>query len=559
VITAGAITAVTVLNGGYGYLPGDTIVFTDPGSKGIAGATLVAGGANYRAGDLAWAIADATGSGGLITLGLVANAVIVIGVGAAGKNYTSPVVVISSASGSGGAVSLTLSAATVGSGATATFTLQNDNNYPGCSAYFVQRQWYAGSAAKPENFWASKIAAFNNFTKATPIQASDAISATIASTQVNAIKSLVPMPSGLIALTSGGAFLISGGSVGAGGIPAAVTPSSITAQPQASNGASDLPPIVINYDVVFGQQKGSIVRDLSYNFYVNIYTGTDLTVMSNHLFTNHTLREWAYAEEPYKIIWCVRSDGILLSLTYLKQEEVFGWTRHDTAGQFQSVCTVSEGTVDATYFVVRRFLNGAWCYTIERMADRALVDGNAELGQPANILNAWCVDCGLSYAGAPVTTVAGLGHLNGQTVAILADGNVVTPQVVSGGAISLAQPASHVVVGLPYTCQLRTLAIDVGENTPGGSKQGQLKKVGAVTVLVKDSRGIKAGRTLNTLVPVKEWNSNVPLGGPLPLVTGQQRIIMDPAYDDQGQYWLTVSDPVPATVLGVVPEVTWGS
>jgi hypothetical protein len=74
------------------------------------------------------------------------------------------------------------------------------------------------------------------------------------------------------------------------------------------------------------------VRDLSYNFYVNIYTGTDMTVLSNHLFADRTLREWAYAEEPYKIVWAVRDDGILLGYTYMKDQEVYAWTRHDTQG-----------------------------------------------------------------------------------------------------------------------------------------------------------------------------------------------------------------------------------
>ncbi len=518
-------------------------------------------------------------------------------------------------------------------------------NNPSTTTYFAQRQFFAASASLPETFWASKIGAFGNFDKSQPVQASDAITATIASTQVNAIKHMVPMSTGIVMLSSGGAWLVSGGTVGQGGVPGAITPSAIVAQPQAYNGCSDLPPIVVNADLLFVQAKGSIVRDLSYNFYVNIYTGQDVTVLSNHLFAGHTIREWAFSEEPYKIIWAVRDDGILLAFTYMKDQEVFAWTRHDTNGLYQSVCTVSEGTIDAAYFVVKRRLGaGTWSYTIERMADRSLIDGNAELGIPSNIENAWCVDCGLSlpqpapaanltiqaggnvvgasllfgadanvfgsgnvgsvlrangghatitnYFGPelvqgtvtipfpvvpndpssttigaasgnwtvtpPVTTVSGLAHLNGMTVAIMADGNVVARQVVSGGAVTLATAASSVVVGLPYQCQLQTLSLDVGEGGPGGSVQGKLKKVQAVSVLVKDTRGIKAGRTPQTLVPIKEWSSAINLGGPLPLVTGLQRVIMDPLYEQFGRFWLQVDDPVPATVLGLVPEVAFG-
>ena len=64
-------------------------------------------------------------------------------------------------------------------------------------------------------------------------------------------------------------------------------------------------------------------------------------MLSNHLFTGYTLKEWAWAEEPYKIVWAIRNDGALLSLTYLKEQDVYAWARHDTFGLYQSVCSVS--------------------------------------------------------------------------------------------------------------------------------------------------------------------------------------------------------------------------
>lgn len=528
------------------------------------------------------------------------------------------------------------------------------SNYPGVTTYYSQRQWFGATADDPETFYATKVANFANMDTSIPTQPSDAITDTLASTQVNAIKSFTPMPSGLIAFASSGAWLISGGGVNQGGIPTAISPSSIVAQPQAFNGANDLSPIVANYDVLFGNPFG-YVRDFSYNFYVNIYTGTDMTVLSNHLFSGRVIREWAYAEEPYKIIWCVRDDGILLGFTYLKEQDVYAWSRHDTNGLFKSVCVVKEtvpttsgGTVStavvyATYFVVKRLLGGGWAYTIERLADRFAIEGNPALGIPANVENAWCVDCGLAlpqpqpnadlYMGAgaqtigasvtvtadgavfssgnvgavirafagkatvtaytdtahvtatitapfptmpndpyltplpaqngawtmtqPVTTVANLGYLDGMTVGILADGNVMAQQVVSGGQVTLPIAASSIVVGLPFQCQLQTLALDTGDG-PQGTVQGKRKKITAVTIRVRDTRGIKVGRTPATVVPVKEWNSTIPMGGPLPLVTGDQRVVLDQLFDTQGSFWMQVDDPVPATVLGVFPELAFG-
>jgi hypothetical protein len=56
---------------------------------------------------------------------------------------------------------------------------------------------------------------------------------------------------------------------------------------QVYNGCSDVPPVVVNRDILYVQAKGSSVRDLAYNEFVKIYTGSDLSVLSSHLFFGH--------------------------------------------------------------------------------------------------------------------------------------------------------------------------------------------------------------------------------------------------------------------------------
>jgi hypothetical protein len=161
---------------------------------------------------------------------------------------------------------------------------------------------------------------------------------------------MVPMPGGMVVLTGGGAWQLNGG-----GGTAAITPIDQQATAQAYNGISPIvKAIPINYDILYVQRKGSIVRDLNYNFYTNIYTGQDLTVMSSHLFTGFTIERWAWAEEPYKLIWAVRDDGDLVSLTFMKEQDIWAWARHDTNGLFESVAVVTEPPVDAPYFITKR-------------------------------------------------------------------------------------------------------------------------------------------------------------------------------------------------------------
>lgn len=520
-------------------------------------------------------------------------------------------------------------------------------NNPITFCYYQQRAVYAGSTTQPTTFWMSQPGSFNNFNYSNPTQEDDSITDTIVSLQVNAIKSMVPMPGGLVMLTSKGAWQISGGSGGAGGT-VAITPINAIATPQAYNGASDVQPLVINYDIVYVQAKGSIVRDLSYNIYANIYTGTDISVLSNHLFLNYQITEWAYAEEPFKIVWAIRDDGTLLSLTFVKEQEIYGWAHSDTLGLFKSIASITEGQVDAVYTCAKRFIGGRWVQMIERFDDRMFTYSNANplsastLPIPcirANAESSWCVDCGtqstlvtpaatlsadtsygtvnfstdasvftsgdvgsiirmgggiaevtsfvsgLSVVGEwttspaatipndplntpipqdsgdwsitpPSTTFFNLDYLEGQTVSILADGGVVTPQTVVDGSITLQSPASLVTVGLGFRAQLQTMPLDVSES--GGTSQAKRKKISALTVLANNTRGLLAGSTFGSLTPIKELAPQTTLGQPIPLVTGQERIVMDPNWTVEGQICLQQDDPLPATILGVVPEITIG-
>lgn len=271
---------------------------------------------------------------------------------------------------------------TMGSGATATlFVSAETGTYPGVTAYFQQRRVYAASLNSPDTYWMSQTGLFSNMDSSIPVTDSDAIIGTPWAQQVNGIQFLVPMPGGLVTLTGKGAWQVNGGSA------AAITPSNQNAVPQAYNGCNDtVNPLTINYDILYVQAKGSIVRDLSYNFYTNIYTGTDLTILSNHLFLNKQVVQWAYAEEPYKLIWVVMSDGTMLCLTYLKEQEIYAWSRHDTNGLFVSVCSVTEPPVDAIYTIVQRYVQGAWRYYSERMNNRVW----------SQVEDAFCIDSGLT-------------------------------------------------------------------------------------------------------------------------------------------------------------------
>lgn len=322
---------------------------------------------------------------------------------------------------------------TIGSGATAKLEVgPSSGTFPSVVTYFQQRRVYASSLNKPDTYWMSQPGLFTNMDSSIPVTDGDSITGTPWALQVNGIQFMVPMPGGLVVLTGKGAWQVNGGSA------AAITPSNQSAVPQAYNGCHNLiAPIPNNYDILYVQSKGSIVRDLAYNFFTNIYTGTDITVLSNHLFTNYELVQWAWAEEPYKLLWVVRSDGTLLCLTYLKEQEVWSWTRHDTDGLFVSVCSVTELPVDATYVVVQRYVLNEWRYYVERMNDRIWT----------NVEDAFCVDAGVSTAlRQPDATLNPL-HAQGVSQTFTASSGVFSSDDI--GSIIRVDGGQAVVISVP--------------------------------------------------------------------------------------------------------------
>lgn len=348
-------------------------VHRDPFARGaIASVTPTAGGASYSQSTTTTTINTGTGTGGIVLPIVVANHVVAFIVQNGGKNYVQGDTITINSSGSG-------------HGATATVTVGPvTGTYPAVCAYFQQRRAYAYTLNAPDTYFMSQPGAFNNMDSSIPVTDSDAIVGSPWSQQIDGIQFLVPMPGGLIILTGRGAWQLTGTNGGA------LTPSDQVATPQAYNGCHfHIPPIVINYDILYVQSKGSIIRDLSYNFFVNIYTGTDMTVLSEHLFNFHQMQQWAYAEEPFKLVWIVRDDGAMLSLTYLKEQDIYGWARHDTNGIFICVCSITEPPVDALYVITQRYISGegVWVYYSERMDNRnwQIVESN------------FCVDAGLQY------------------------------------------------------------------------------------------------------------------------------------------------------------------
>ena len=282
------------------------------------------------------------------------------------------------------------------------------NNYPGAVSYFEQRRCFAGTTNSPQNLWMTKSGTESNLQYSLPTRDDDAISFRVAAREANTIRHVVPLTS-LILLTSSAEWRVTSLNSDA------ITPSTVSVRPQSYIGAANTQPVIINNNLIYAAARGGHMRELAYNWQASGYVTGDLSLRAPHLFDNKTIVDMAYCKSPQPIVWSISSDGKLLGLTYVPEQQVGAWHRHDTDGTFESCCVVAEGNEDYLYLVVKRTINGSSVRYIERLASR----------QWTSQSDAFYVDCGATFNGlnttaTTVTVTGGTDWVIGETVTITA-------------------------------------------------------------------------------------------------------------------------------------------
>jgi hypothetical protein len=499
--------------------------------------------------DITTSIADATGTGAIIrpVVTVVGGVAGVRGyeVVKGGSGYTAPVITVVRSGGPGVNATSTVTLSTSSPTSTAL--------YPVTVTYFQQRKVFGGSTSFPNTLWMTKPGSYQNMDVSLVSRDDDALTLPLVSDQVNAINNMVSVTSGLLVFTNYGIWLVNGGQVGA-----AVTPNQILASAQDYGGSADIQPLKVLYEVLYIQAKGNVVRNLSFNFQTNVFQGNDLTIFSNHFFTGFTTLRWTYADSPWKIVWAVRSDGALLSMTYLKEQELFGWTKHDTDGLFSSICSITQSNIDAVYFIVKRTIGGNVLAYVEKLASRMLSDSR---------VNGWFLDSALQTTlGAPTATITGLWHLEGKVVGGLVGGLTEGAHTVTNGTITLSATAGAgtvVTIGLPYQSQVKTLALDTSVSN---TIQGKRKNIPAYAIRMVDTYGLKIGSTTVSGNLFQAWKIDVQNfvgtikndGTNGSLYSGDLRRTISEGWNEQSQVLLEMDEPYPFHVTGIIPEFALG-
>lgn len=424
---------------------------------------------------------------------------------------------------------------------------------PSCVTFFSERLVFACTSYQPQTLWFSESGQFEAFAptdRGTEVLDTNAITITLASGQVNKVLWLAGQTK-LQVGTAGGEW-----SIGPAATSKAFAPDNVEARLQTSFGSDAVQPVTVGTSVLFAQRGGARVRELVYNFEIDGYIAKDLTLLAEHLpRTLGGVRQMAYQQEPFSVIWCAMGNGSLCALTYLRDQEVIGWARHQVGGTdafVESVAVIPGGPSgeDQLWLTVRRTVNGGTVRHVEFMENVFW----PATGQDKDGM--WFVDAGISGDFAsPVTSVTGLGHLEGETVAAVADGAVIPPRTVSGGAITLPIAASKVRVGLAYSSIMESLPVEF----PGqlGTIQGQVKRIHKITLRLLNSLGFRYSTPNDS--PEREAHfreAGMPMDSSPAFFTGDFHVLLDQSPNRQGVFRVRQAQPYPLNILAAMPEGT---
>ena len=413
-----------------------------------------------------------------------------------------------------------LKTAIAGVGATTEWQLgsfSGTTGYPRTVQLYQQRLVFAGTAEESQTIFLSKTADFFNFSATEPLGQQTgqrdssgrsivgeqifedaAISLTISSDTVDQIE-WVSEDQRLTIGTSGGIYQLYGSSD-----DLTLTPFNFSIT-KVSAWACDPTalPAKIGNNLLYVQNNGRKLRELAFDKLQDQYSAADLTLRSEDI-SETGLIATAYQDQPYSVLWCLRNDGRLAGLTYVDLLQMRAWHRHTIGGshtdatfgnhaKVESIASIPRGTHDQLYMIVKRDIDGGTKRYVEFL-ERYFV--------ASEILpsDAHFVDSGLEEPPSRTsasTAVSALDHLEGESVAILADAAVQPNKTVSSGAITLQTAATNFRVGFAYNSDIKTLPMVA--MTGQGTSVGNRKRIHRFTVRLLESLSFKFGTNANDL------------------------------------------------------------
>jgi len=401
--------------------------------------------------------------------------------------------------------------------------------YPGTVTLYEQRLFFGYTPHQPQTIWGSVSGDYENMLIGA--EASDALIYTLATSQV------IRWIFGDLLLfvgTSGGVFNISSGDVS---YP--LTPTNVVVRKHTNFGCNTISPVKMGNYLYYVQRNNLTLREYAYEFSKDAFLAHDTTLLAEHILKPE-VKEIAYQQSPYNLLYCVRSDGEVSIFTRNLIQEVMGWARISGSGKVESAAVIPRATGgDEVWFVFNRTVDGETKRYIEYLEEFSF----------ASLEDAFFVRSGLSHSGSPISTIEGLGHLEGEEVTILGDGAVFPNETVVGGEITISVACSKIHVGLPYEVSLKLQQLEFGSVL--GTAQAKIQRIARLGIKFYRSLGCSFGtKDRKDILPFR--STGMKMDEPPDLFTGSKIITFPKGYGREIKILVWQNQPLPLTILSMV-------
>lgn len=411
-------------------------------------------------------------------------------------------------------------------------------DYPRRVSFYEQRLVFAASISYPQYVWFSETGDYYNMSPGTA--GTDPIEVQIKSERNNQIQWLASGAK-LFVGSIGDEWTISGGSD-------YFAIETLQVNRYSAKGGETLKPVPIGSSVLFVERLGRVVNEFIYDYRTAGYNSVNLSILSPHLTDDYPIYRWSYQAVPNSIIWCVKTNGQAIALTFQREHQVTGWSVHETEGLFKDVCCIpdEDKRETNTWFLVERTINSSDVLYLERLTPEFMIQ-DAE--------DAWMVDSALEYdsPGVDITTVTGLDHLEGEEVAILTNGAVHARQTVTSGQIELNFASDRIIVGLPYTTRIIPLPLELAMKE--GSSVGRTQRTTNISVYLHRSLGMWIGRSEEEMEEVPFRVPTDLTGQGVPLFSGIRKVAFPEGYSNESLIVIEQRQPLPMLVVAIMDEL----
>jgi hypothetical protein len=390
--------------------------------------------------------------------------------------------------------------------------------YPKTGTFYQDRLCVGGSKSLPQGLWMSKTNQYSNFDDSETL-ATSAIGVFINTNNSNVIEDILGSHTFAVFTSSGVVTL-----------PfiddSPLTPSNVSFNQQSRNGIGKIRSKLFDNGVIYIDRGGKMIWSMRYDVQRAGYVFKDISLISQFLINTPvevgTYRNPDVDQGNFLIV--INADGTLAILQSIDEQNVQGWTSADTQGQFRHL----DNSEDQVYFIVERKSSFLTTFFLEKLSFNVKTDSAS-----------------VQTLGVPSTTITGLGHLEANTVKVIADGFNLQDRSVSGGQITVEHPVTNVEVGLNYIPKVIPMPLSI--NTQVGNNFYFNKRIKTLWLDHYESLGIYID---NFEIPTLKMNSSS-FGTPTPPRTGVYEHTLMLGWDPFLEIEITQQEPLPCIIRGL--------